>query len=370
MTRLFARPPSLPGALALCALFACVGCDSRTRVLVGSDTMADARPTPTADAMPDVRTDLPPNIFPGAWTGTPLSVPGDVYAIWASEDGSRVWAAGRRGQTQPILWRLDGEQFIEATPPEIGNSAGSTGLRMLWGSASGKLWTIDGTTSLPPWHFDGHYWRATSGLPVNTTIARLRGRGETAWLAGRRSGDVGLVARWNGDAWVAQQLSGTEFFDIIPLEGGAGLALGWQQNPNSTAPGALWHVRDMTIELLTNTPPFAEGCALTTSEALLLGYFRDEARDWARWSASDGLLPLSGNVVPLVRQAAGCWDGHAFVVADGQVLQIDSAQAQVIGSAPSPAVLGPNAQMAVSRTDIWLAGTSINQIWRLRRPGP
>ena len=367
MTRLFARPPCRPGALALCALFACFGCDSRTRVLVNTDsTPPDAFPDMTADSRTDAMSDARPDASLAGWTAIPLSVTGDVYAIWASDDGTRVWAAGRRAPMSPVLWRFDGERFIDATPPEL-RSMQNSSLHNLWGTADGKLWTSNREATFPPWHFDGTSWRATTGMPSTEYLHQIRGYGDAVWAAGRSSSGA-LVAHWDGSAWVAQKVSGVEVEDVVPLDASGALGIG-HHYAGPSSHGGLWRLPAGTSDATNATPTFRRGCALPNNDVLLLGH-PSEAKDWMRWSASDGLLPLSGNVVPLVRQTESCWGGHAFVVADGQVLQIDSAQSQVIGNAPSPAVLGPHGSMAVSRTDIWVAGKSIHEIWRLRRSAP
>lgn len=361
-----APPPRKHHILACCAvLLSVAACDARTRVLVGAtDALADQRPSSLADAATDT---YAPDAYNHQWAPIQLSVPGDVYGLWASEDGTRVWAAGRRAPMSPILWRFDGERFVDATPAALAAQQGR--LRSLWGSASGKLWTANDPRA--PWHFDGTSWRETSGLPADMSeIVQIRGTGETAWLAGQHGSAPGcVVARWDGEAWVSRTLLCGTMREVVPLA--SDRALVTTNGSVGTLPGAVWVLDAETTTAITqHSAPFHLGCPLANGEVLLLGYHA-EATDWARWNASDGLLSWPGK--PTARVAASCWEGRAFVVTQalgGVVLQADNASALVLDYPPDDATLEPSARMATSRTDFWLVGSSINRIWRKRRQTP
>ena len=345
-------PPAFSRALTLCAalLVALAGCDARTRVLVGA---SDGGPKST----------------PGEWTETALTVPGDVHAIWATDDGTRVWAAGCRSPMSPLLWRFDGERFVEATPPELAIKQGSC-LSALWGSADGKLWTADRWPTMAPWYFDGSQWTETKGLPTNTTIEQIRGHGETAWLVGSHAKDDGLLARWDGAAWDAQLLAGTQLWDIASLGLETALAIG--QTAKGSPSGVLWQLDGANSQTTGNElVVFRLACTSPQNDVVaLLGRSGTSGDIWARWTPSAGLLPV-GDAPESTTTIAACGDGHAVVVSPlGQgVLELD-AEVEQLASAPPAAALEGSPTMAVSRTDIWLGGASVNQIWRLRRPGP
>lgn len=356
--RLFARSPRLSHLIVVGMLIALGGCDERTQVLVGHDAGPDEGPI--VDAAVDS--------YNLGWEPTKLSDPGDVYALWASEDGSRVWAAGRRAPKSPMLWRFDGERFVDASPAAL--TTKQSELWTLWGSADGKLWTSSREPTMPPWYCDGASWRETTGLPPDMeSIAQIRGYGATPWLVGHStSGSV--VARWDAAAWVPQLLEGGDMLDIVPLGPNRAVATGYATGIVDL-PGAVWQLDGAWSQATKPAPLFHLGCPLSSGEVLLLGS-PELAKDWARWNAADGLLPWQKDG-PQPRIAATCWDGHAFVVTQGIggfVLEADGAQALVIGYPPDDASLEPAAQMAVSRTDIWLAGSSRYQIWRRRRLAP
>jgi hypothetical protein len=184
-----------------------VGCGARTSSTQatldsGSQVDPDSR-RPDRDGGQDSGQDAGQDVVdaarPSPWTSIPLSVSGGVYALWASADGSSVWAVGqhRHPSESPIVWRFDGVRFVEVTPPALRAKAGA--LTALWGSAKGEIWTAGST--LHPWHFDGALWREMKGgLQNDVRIEQIRGRGEVPWLVGHRNvyvtGDQPALHSW------------------------------------------------------------------------------------------------------------------------------------------------------------------------------
>jgi hypothetical protein len=108
------RPLSLSRLICFCACCLVVGCGGRSVGESGSDGGVSGDASVSADATPQPR-----------WIPTPMTPQGEVYALWASEDGSSVWATGRRAPMSPIVWRFDGTRFVEATPSALRSRVGT-----------------------------------------------------------------------------------------------------------------------------------------------------------------------------------------------------------------------------------------------------
>jgi photosystem II stability/assembly factor-like uncharacterized protein len=131
------------------------------------------------------------------WTARNTGTPDVLEAIFASSDGSRLFAVAKNGA---ILENLDGQHWIErasGTPNNLYAIFGTSDGRRLW--AVGNLGTIVESD-------DGEHWnRLDSGTPYTLLSVYGTSDGKRLWVVG----DYGTILESDdGEHWVARN-SGT-----------------------------------------------------------------------------------------------------------------------------------------------------------------
>lgn len=152
----------------------------------------------------------------------------ELTAVWGSE-GTDVWAVGRAvrdGIIAPVIHRWDGAAWAEQTPQAVLELPGANNLQAVWGDGSGGVWA-GGVGVLA--RFDGSAWVAEQAYDVRA----IWGSGtDDVWAVGAGF-RIGAVHHFDGSELRLDTLGTTPLTGV----GGTGPDDVWAVSSS----GGIWH---------------------------------------------------------------------------------------------------------------------------------